>query len=115
MGQKVNPNGLRIGINKTWQSRWFAGKDYAKLLQEDIVIRNIINDQLGNAGIGAIDIERTSEEVKVDVHTSKPGIVIGRRGSNINDIRAMIEKETEIPVTIVSTGPDREQIVFRNR
>lgn len=94
MGQKVNPIGLRIGINKGWQSRWYAAKDYTRLLREDIVIRSIIEDQLGNAGVSKIEIERTEEEVKVDVHTSKPGIVIGRRGANINDIRDLIEKKT---------------------
>jgi len=94
VGQKVNPNGLRIGINKGWQSRWYAAKDYARLLREDIVIRSIIEDQLGNAGVSKIEIERTEEEVKVDMHTSKPGIVIGRRGANINDIRDLIEKKT---------------------
>ncbi len=93
MGQKVNPNGLRIGINKGWQSRWFATKDYAKLLKEDTVIRGIIEGQIGNAGIGKIEIERTAEEIKTDVYTSKPGIVIGRRGATINDLRSMIEKE----------------------
>lgn len=94
MGQKVNPNILRIGINKGWQSRWYAAKDYARLLREDIVIRSIIEDQLGNAGVSKIEIERTEEEVKVDMYTSKPGIVIGRRGANINDIRDLIEKKT---------------------
>jgi small subunit ribosomal protein S3 len=94
MGQKVSPVGLRLGINRSWQSRWYAGRDYSKLLQEDILIRRIIDDQLGNAGISKIEIERTAEEVKVDVHTSKPGIVIGRRGANINDIRSMIEAKT---------------------
>ncbi len=93
MGQKINPNGLRIGINKGWKSRWFATKDYAKLLNEDINIREIINSQLENAGISSIEIERTSEEVKVDVFTSKPGIVIGRKGNTINDIRSLIEEE----------------------
>ena len=94
MGQKVNPNGLRIGINKNWQSRWFASRDYARFVKEDIVIRNIIEEQLGNAGISKIEIERTEEEVKVDMYTSKPGVVIGRRGANINDIRDLIEKKT---------------------
>lgn len=94
MGHKVNPNGFRLVINKGWQSRWFAEKDYARLLREDIIIRNIIEDQLENAGVSKIEIERTEEEVKVDMHTSKPGIVIGRRGANINDIRDLIEKKT---------------------
>lgn len=94
MGHKVNPNGFRLVINKGWQSRWFAEKDYAKFLKEDIIIRNIIEGQLENAGVSKIEIERTEEEVKVDMHTSKPGIVIGRRGANINDIRNLIEKKT---------------------
>jgi small subunit ribosomal protein S3 len=95
MGQKVNPVGLRIGINKGWQSRWFATRDYAKLLQEDMLIRKIIEEQLGNsAGISRIEMERTAEEVKVDMYTAKPGMVIGRRGATINDIRQNIEKAT---------------------
>ena len=95
MGQKVNPNGFRIGINKSWQSRWFATKDYAKLLKEDLLIRKLIEDQISNAGIGKIEIERTAEEVKIDVYTSKPGMVIGRRGATINDLRSMIEKKVD--------------------
>ena len=94
MGQKVNPIGLRLGINKGWQSRWFATKDYAKLLKEDLIIRKLIEEQLGNAGISKIEIERTVEEVKIDMHTSKPGMVIGRRGATINDIRKLIEDTT---------------------
>ena len=94
MGQKVNPIGLRLGINKGWQSRWFATKDYAKLLKEDLVIRKIIEEQLENAGISRIEMERTAEEVKIDMHTSKPGMVIGRRGATINDIRKLIEDTT---------------------
>lgn len=93
MGQKVNPNGLRLGINKDWQSRWFATKDYAKFLLEDIRIRKVLYEQLANAGISKIEIERTAEEIKVDLFTSKPGVVIGKRGTNINDIRLMIQKE----------------------
>ncbi len=94
MGQKVNPIGLRLGINKGWQSRWFATRDYAKLLKEDLIIRKLIEEQLGNAGISKIEIERTVEEVKIDMHTSKPGMVIGRRGATINDIRKLIEDTT---------------------
>ncbi len=93
MGQKVNPNGLRLGINKDWQSRWFATKDYAKFLHEDIRIRKVLDEQLANAGISKIEIERTADEIKVDLFTSKPGVVIGKRGTNINDIRLMVQKE----------------------
>jgi small subunit ribosomal protein S3 len=93
MGQKVNPVGFRISMNNGWQSRWFASRDYSKLIKEDSIIRSMIQEQLGNAGISKIEIERTEEEVKVDMYTSKPGIVIGRRGATINDIRDSIEKK----------------------
>jgi small subunit ribosomal protein S3 len=94
LGQKVSPNGLRIGINRDWESRWFASKkEYAQFIKEDISIRKLINDQIANSGISKIEIERTSDEVKVDVHTSKPGVVIGKRGANINDIKDMLQKE----------------------
>jgi small subunit ribosomal protein S3 len=91
MGQKVSPNGLRLGINKYWQSRWFSVRDYARFLNEDIKIREILTDQLANAGIAKIEIERAADDIKVDVYTSKPGVVIGKRGTNINDIRDMIQ------------------------
>ncbi len=94
LGQKVSPNGLRIGINRDWESRWFASKkEYAQFIKEDISIRKLINDQIANSGISKIEIERTSDEVKVDVHTSKHGVVIGKRGANINDIKDMLQKE----------------------
>jgi small subunit ribosomal protein S3 len=94
LGQKVSPNGLRIGINRDWESRWFASnKEYAQFIKEDIFIRKQINDQIANSGISKIEIERTSDEVKVDVYTSKPGVVIGKRGTNINDIKDSLQKE----------------------
>jgi len=93
MGQKVSPNGLRLGINKYWQSRWFSNKEYAKFLFEDIRIRQVLEDQLANAGIARIEVERAADEIKVDVYTSKPGVVIGKRGTNINDIKEMVQKE----------------------
>lgn len=93
MGQKVNPNGLRLGINRDWESRWFATKDFAKFILEDIKIRKLINDQIANSGISKIEIERTSDEVKVDVFTSKPGVVIGKRGTTINDMKVLLQKQ----------------------
>ena len=93
MGQKVSPNGLRLGINKYWQSRWFSSREYAKFLYEDIRIRVVLEDQLANGGISKIEIERTADELKVDVYTSKPGVVIGKRGTNINDLKEMVQKE----------------------
>jgi small subunit ribosomal protein S3 len=93
MGQKVSPNGLRLGINKYWQSRWFSSREYAKFLYEDIKIREVLEDQLANGGISKIEIERTADELKVDVYTSKPGVVIGKRGTNINDMKEMVQKQ----------------------
>ena len=93
LGQKVNPNGLRLGINRDWESRWFATKDFAKFVLEDIKIRKMINDQIANSGISKIEIERTSDEVKVDVFTSKPGVVIGKRGTTINDMKELLQKQ----------------------
>jgi len=93
LGQKVNPNGLRLGINRDWESRWFATKDFAKFILEDIKIRKLINEQIANSGISKIEIERTSDEVKVDVFTSKPGVVIGKRGTTINDMKELLQKQ----------------------
>jgi len=113
MGQKVNPNGLRLGINKDWQSRWFATKDYAKFLHEDIKIRKVLYEQLANAGISKIEIERTAEEIKVDLFTSKPGVVIGKRGTNINDIRLMIQKEVSKNIQLNILEVKKPEIIAR--
>jgi len=93
LGQKVNPNGLRLGINRDWESRWFATKDFAKFILEDIKIRKLVNDQIANSGISKIEIERTSDEVKIDVFTSKPGVVIGKRGATINEMKDLLQKQ----------------------
>jgi len=93
MGQKVSPNGLRLGINKYWQSKWFSSREYAKFLYEDIKIREVLEEQLANGGISKIEIERTADELKVDVFTAKPGVVIGKRGTNINDMKEMVQKQ----------------------
>ncbi|MBM3709113.1 MAG: 30S ribosomal protein S3 [Actinobacteria bacterium] len=113
MGQKVSPNGLRLGINKYWQSRWFAAKDYAKFLHEDIKIRDILGEQLSNAGIAKIEIERTADEVKVDVYTSKPGVVIGKRGTNINDIRDMIQEEVSRNIQLNIIEVKRPELIAK--
>ncbi|MBM3707557.1 MAG: 30S ribosomal protein S3 [Actinobacteria bacterium] len=113
MGQKVSPNGLRLGINKYWQSRWFATKDYAKFLYEDIRIRGILGEQLSNAGIAKIEIERTADEVKVDVYTSKPGVVIGKRGTNINDIRDMIQEDVSRDIQLNIIEVKRPELIAR--
>jgi len=113
MGQKVSPNGLRLGINKYWQSRWFATKDYARFLNEDIKIRLVLEEQLANAGIAKIEVERTEDEVKVDVFTSKPGVVIGRRGTNINDIKEMVQKKVSKNVQLNIIEVKKPEIIAK--
>lgn len=95
MGQKVNPHGLRIGIIKTWDAKWYADKDYAKNLHEDIKIRDFLKEKLYASGISRIEIERAANRVKVTIHTAKPGMVIGRGGAGIEDIKKELKKLTD--------------------
>lgn len=92
MGQKVNPIGLRLGLVEGGRSRWFASKEYPKFIAEDILIRKHIGKKLKRAGISRIEIERTSDNVKVDIYTARPGIVIGRKGSEVDVLRSEIAK-----------------------
>lgn len=103
MGQKVHPIGFRLGINKTWSSRWFAEKAYSKLLQEDMEIRKFLKKRLYHAGISRIDIERMGAKIVISVHTARPGIIIGRKGAEIDSLRAELQKMTrqEVFVNIV--------------
>ncbi len=94
MGQKVHPHGMRIGIIKTWDAKWYAGKDYAKFLHEDIKIRDMIKKKLFTAGVSRVEIERLSSRVKVIVHTAKPGRVTGRGGAGIEQLKAALKKLT---------------------
>lgn len=95
MGQKVNPKGLRIGIIKDWEGKWFANKkDFASLLFEDVQIRKYIKKKLYAAGISRIQIERAANRVKITIHTAKPGIVIGRGGTEVEALRKELEKKT---------------------
>ena len=93
MGRKVNPIGFRLGVSSEWESKWYAERDYTALLHEDIHIRRLIMKELTRAGISRIELERSANRVDVTLHTSKPGIVIGRQGANVERIRAMLEKE----------------------
>lgn len=94
MGQKVNPHGLRIGIIKTWDAKWYADKEYAANLHEDIKMRKLVKKKLYAAGVSRIEIERSLNRVKVTVHTAKPGMVIGRGGSGIEDLKQTLKKLT---------------------
>jgi small subunit ribosomal protein S3 len=100
MGQKVNPIGLRLGINKTWDSRWYADGDYAKLLHEDFKIREFIKKELNQAGISDVIIERPGGKAIVTLHTARPGVVIGKKGADIDRIRKKLSKYTESEVTL---------------
>jgi small subunit ribosomal protein S3 len=100
LGHKVHPFGFRIGIVKDWRSRWYDEKHYAELVHEDIDIRRIINSSYQEAGISQIEIERKASEVTVTVHTARPGVVIGRGGQRVDELRLLLEKHTEKKVRL---------------
>lgn len=93
MGRKVNPIGFRLGGVHQWESNWYAERNYTEQLHEDIFIRKLISDQLTRAGISRIGIERSANRIEVTIHTSKPGIVIGKQGSNVERLRQLLETE----------------------
>jgi small subunit ribosomal protein S3 len=103
MGQKVNPIGLRVGINRTWDSRWFAGRDYAQLLHEDLKLKEYLRDRLAQAGISKIIIERPAKKARVTIHSARPGVVIGKKGADIEKLRTDLAKMTgsEVSLNIV--------------
>ena len=92
MGQKVNPHGIRVGVIKDWSSKWYAGKDFADFLVEDYKIREFLKKKLYDAGVGSIDIERTSDRVIIIVSTSQPGIVIGKGGADVDRLKVEVQK-----------------------
>ena len=100
MGQKVNPHGLRVGIVKDWDAKWYADKDYAANLHEDVLIRNFLKKTLFIAGISRIEIERTNKRIKLVIHTAKPGMVIGRGGAGIEDIRKALKRFTDKQIDV---------------
>jgi small subunit ribosomal protein S3 len=92
MGHKVNPIGLRLGINRTWDSRWFAGNDYAKLLHADVKLRDVLRTKLKGAGVSRIVIERPAKKPRVTIHAARPGVVIGKKGADIEALRKDMTK-----------------------
>lgn len=100
MGQKVNPIGLRLGIVKTWESRWYAGKNYADYILEDSNIRKFLKKKLNSAGISRIEIERSSKRVRLRIYASRPGIIIGKKGSEILQLKQELEKQISHEVLI---------------
>ncbi|MDQ6733139.1 MAG: 30S ribosomal protein S3 [Nitrospirota bacterium] len=93
MGQKTHPIGYRLGYSRPWSSRWYAGKDFAKLLHEDIAIRKVVKEKLYHAGVSRVEIERSGDQTRVIIHTARPGIIIGRKGAEVDKLKAMLEKQ----------------------
>ena len=94
MGQKTHPIGVRLGIVKDWRSRWFANRDFASLLQEDLMLRRYITSRLQRASVAQIDIERAPKRVTISIHTARPGIVIGRKGAEVDKLRDELKRVT---------------------
>jgi len=98
MGQKVNPNGIRLGINKTWSSRWFSKADYSKLLHQDLEIKKYVEQKLKNASISKINIERAAKKLRISIYSSRPGIIIGKKGADIEALKNKLTKLSNLEV-----------------
>ncbi len=94
MGQKVHPIGFRVGITKGWQSTWFAGRNYADLLHDDLKIRKFVKERLSHAGVSNVEIERASNRARINIWTARPGIIIGKRGSEVDKLKAELQELT---------------------
>jgi small subunit ribosomal protein S3 len=118
LGQKTNPIGLRLGINRSWDSVWFDEKNYASKLHEDIILRNYINNRLSHASISRIEISRTSKRVSVTIHTARPGIVIGRGGTEVETLKTELKKfmgyDVNINVSEIKRPGLRAELVGQN-
>ena len=103
MGQKTHPIGFRLGVNKTWCSRWFSVREYANFLHEDLKLRDFLKKKLRHAGVSRIDIERLANKIKINIHSARPGIVIGKKGTGIDQLRAEVQKlsKSEIFINII--------------
>jgi small subunit ribosomal protein S3 len=118
MGQKVHPIGFRLGVIKTWDSRWFSQKNYAQLLHEDIKIRKIVKERLMHAGVSKIEIERAGQKAKINIHTARPGIIIGKKGAEVDklkkDLEAMTGKQMYINIQEIRRPELDAQLVAEN-
>ena len=118
MGQKTHPIGVRLGIVKTWDSRWYAGKGYSDLLIEDITIRRALKERLFHAGVPKIEIERAGQNMRVIIHTARPGIIIGKKGSEVEklrkDLKEMTGKEVSIDIKEIRKPEVDAQLVAEN-
>jgi len=122
MGQKVNPRGFRVGITTSWKSRWFSQKEYPKQMKEDYEIRQLLEKRLQKAAVGSIDIERSAGAVKIIIKSARPGVIIGRGGTGIEDIRKIIKdkffktKKTELKVEVeeIKHSEENPRVVAKN-
>ncbi len=118
MGQKVNPIGFRLGINRNWDSRWFAGKEYSDFVLEDYKIRKFLKKQVFHAGVARIEIERAANKVRIRLHAARPGIIIGKKGAEIEKIKRDLEKkinrEVSIDIQEVRKAEVEAQLVAEN-
>jgi small subunit ribosomal protein S3 len=118
MGQKVHPTGFRLGIIKTWDSRWFSQKNYAALLHEDIKIRKIVKERLMHAGVSKVEIERAGQKAKINIHTARPGIIIGKKGAEVDklkkDLEVMTGKQMYINIQEIRRPELDAQLVAEN-
>ncbi|WP_291298154.1 30S ribosomal protein S3 [Elioraea sp.] len=103
MGQKVNPIGMRLGVNRTWDSRWFAEKSYAAMLHEDLKLRKVLREKLGQAGVARVVVERPAKKARVTIYAARPGVIIGKKGQDIEKLRSELAKLTgsEVHLNIV--------------
>ena len=98
MGQKVNPNGIRLGINRTWSSRWFSKSEYSRLLHQDLEIKKYVENKLKNASISKVNIERAAKKLRISIYSSRPGIIIGKKGADIEDLKNKLTKLSNLEV-----------------
>ena len=98
MGQKVNPNGIRLGINRTWSSRWFSKSEYSKLLHQDLEIKKYVENKLKNASISKVNIERAAKKLRISIYSSRPGIIIGKKGADIENLKNKLTKLSNLEV-----------------
>ncbi len=115
MGQKTNPIGLRLGINKTWSSNWFDEKNFAEKLQEDLLLRRYIHQRLQNAGVSSVHIERTPKRIVMTINTARPGIVIGQKGRNVDilkgELKTLTSKEVQVNIVEIKRPELEAQLV----
>jgi len=118
MGQKVHPKGFRLGVIEQWDSKWFARRDYAPLLREDLRVRQFLKDRLYHAGISKVEIERAANKAKINIYTARPGIVIGKRGAGVEqlkkEVQALTENEVFLNIQEIRKAETNAQLIAEN-